>query len=356
LLADSHRPGIAPAPGLRARADAVQRTAGRFPRGGPGYFSPVGGGGQGAGGAIHVVSGGTVDIEESTLSANQATGGNGGYSYGYRGGNCGDGVGAGIDVRASGTVSAQHSTLAANRAAGGRGGSGGISGADGRGVSGGLANQGALQARDSIVAGNSAPGGPDLSGGLGSQGYNLIGASGGGSGFDATDLLDLDPLLGPLQANGGPTQTMALLPASPAIDAGDNADAPEWDQRGPGFPRIVNGRIDIGAFEVQDGGGPRPVLGALYGVIARDSLGGTSVAPDAYGHTAAAPTGTARRTTDDEDPDVILPGGYPFTAEGAGSHASLGRATPVPPGDQALTATDLDELLAGRIALAVKLG
>ena len=61
----------------------------------------------------------------------------------------------------------------------------------------------------------------------------------------------IDPKLGPLQDNGGPTMTMALLPGSPAIDAGDNTDAPQWDQRGPGFPRIVNGIIDIGAFEVQ---------------------------------------------------------------------------------------------------------
>src|SRR6516225_3354178 len=44
---------------------------------------------------------------------------------------------------------------------------------------------------------------------------------------------------------------MALLPGSPAIDAGDNTDAPMWDQRGPGFPRIVHGTIDIGAYEVQ---------------------------------------------------------------------------------------------------------
>jgi hypothetical protein len=65
------------------------------------------------------------------------------------------------------------------------------------------------------------------------------------------NLIGVDPMLGPLADNGGPTLTHALLPGSPAIDAGDNSDAPEWDQRGPGFPRIVNGRIDIGAFEVQ---------------------------------------------------------------------------------------------------------
>ena len=50
---------------------------------------------------------------------------------------------------------------------------------------------------------------------------------------------------------------MALLPDSPAIDAGDNTGAPDWDQRGPGYPRIVNGIIDIGAFEYQ-GDGPGP--------------------------------------------------------------------------------------------------
>src|SRR5262249_44495777 len=42
----------------------------------------------------------------------------------------------------------------------------------------------------------------------------------------------------------------------PALDAGDNADAPEWDQRGPGYPRIVNGTTDMGAFEVQLTDGP----------------------------------------------------------------------------------------------------
>jgi hypothetical protein len=47
--------------------------------------------------------------------------------------------------------------------------------------------------------------------------------------------------------------THALLPGSPAIDAGDPSFAPPpfYDQRGPGFDRVVNGRIDIGSFEAQ---------------------------------------------------------------------------------------------------------
>jgi hypothetical protein len=59
-------------------------------------------------------------------------------------------------------------------------------------------------------------------------------------------------VLGPLQNNGGPTQTMALLPGSPAIDAGDNALVPAGlttDQ--VGAPRITNGTVDIGAYERQ---------------------------------------------------------------------------------------------------------
>src|SRR5262245_23531056 len=56
----------------------------------------------------------------------------------------------------------------------------------------------------------------------------------------------IDPMLAPLQDNGGPTQTMALLPGSPAIGTGALTDS-EWDQRGPGFARTVNGRTDIGA-------------------------------------------------------------------------------------------------------------
>jgi hypothetical protein len=111
--------------------------------------------------------------------------------------------------------------------------------------------------RNTIIARDFAPSSPDVDGILSSQGHNLIGDGTGGSGYVSTDLVGtsahpIDPKLGPLQNNGGPTQTMALLPGSPAIDAGDNAFSPgPFDQRGLGYPRIVNGIIDIGAFEVQ---------------------------------------------------------------------------------------------------------
>ena len=122
---------------------------------------------------------------------------------------------------------------------------------------------GSVALGNTIVAGNTAPSGPDVLGTMTSQGHNLIGDGAGGSGFVASDLVGtsavhLDARLGPLQNNGGPTATMALLPGSLAIDDGDNALAPgPYDQRGPGFPRIVNGAIDIGAFEVQ---APVPAL------------------------------------------------------------------------------------------------
>lgn len=69
---------------------------------------------------------------------------------------------------------------------------------------------------------------------------------GGGNRFSVAD-----PLLGPLQNNGGPTPTRLLLPGSPALDTGNPAVSgqPSFDQRGTGFPR-VNGRIDIGAIEM----------------------------------------------------------------------------------------------------------
>ncbi len=85
-----------------------------------------------------------------------------------------------------------------------------------------------------------------------SLGYNLSSDDGTGHLTGPGDQIDTDPVLGPLQDNGGPTFTHALLPGSPAIDAGDPnfAPPPRQDQRGRGFARVVHHRIDIGSFEV----------------------------------------------------------------------------------------------------------
>src|SRR5205823_8580749 len=87
-----------------------------------------------------------------------------------------------------------------------------------------------------------------------SQGYNVSSDDGGGYLNGPGDQINTDPLLGLLQDNGGPTFTHALLPGSPAIDAGDPnfVPPPDYDQRGPGYDRVRNGRIDIGSFEVQE--------------------------------------------------------------------------------------------------------
>ncbi|HEX2914300.1 MAG TPA: Calx-beta domain-containing protein [Chloroflexia bacterium] len=90
-----------------------------------------------------------------------------------------------------------------------------------------------LVAYNSINLRNSIVGGL-ISTGLINLGNNLIGTN---------------PLLNPLANNGGFVPTMSLQPCSPAINAGNSAGAPATDERGAGFPRILQGAIDIGAFE-----------------------------------------------------------------------------------------------------------
>ncbi len=73
----------------------------------------------------------------------------------------------------------------------------------------------------------------------------------------------IDPQLGPLADNGGPTQTFALLTGSPAIDAGSNPAALTSDQRGGNFFRVSGAAADIGAFELQPGGASSFVVNTL---------------------------------------------------------------------------------------------
>ena len=124
------------------------------------------------------------------------------------------------------------------------------------GFGGGIYNRATLEIGNTIL--NRGVFGENVfnnGGAITSAGYYLSNDDGGGYLNGPGDLINTNPLLGPLVDNGGPTQTHALLPGSPAIDAGDPSFAPPpwYDQRGPDFYRLRNDRIDIGSFEVQEG-------------------------------------------------------------------------------------------------------
>jgi hypothetical protein len=162
----------------------------------------------------------TVTITNSTLSGNAAS------TYG---GACFNG----------GTMHIANSTLSDNSAF----------------IGGGILVFGPLQIGNTILNRGNSGANIDSFGEVTvtSLGYNLSSDDGSGHLTGPGDQINTDPLLGPLQNNGGPTFTHSLLPGSPAIDMGDPnfTPPPFFDQRGPGFSRVVNGRIDIGSFEVQ---------------------------------------------------------------------------------------------------------
>jgi hypothetical protein len=217
------------------------------------------------GGAIAAL-GADLTVETSTLNSNKAVGGATPDGFGA-------GEGGGLFVNGPTTVT--NSTLSGNTAAGAGGGA--------------YVNYDILTVSSSTITGNTAPAGNgggiatyggqaetaqatvtnsiidknhgddvDLTQGTDppgfvSNGYNLIGTGNDVSAFnqpgDQTGVSQ--PKTGPLASNGGPTKTHALLPGSPAIGTGDNADCPSTDQRG--LPRPQGSGCDIGSFQLQTG-------------------------------------------------------------------------------------------------------
>jgi sugar lactone lactonase YvrE len=215
----------------------------------------------GAGGGIANDTPGTVNVTNSNISGNTAGTGGGISSFGIAtitnssiSGNTAGGGGGIYNVpngNASSTLTITNSTVSGNTATQ----SGGL-GKDG----GGIYNTSTVTAKNTIIAKNAGGAAPDFSGTLTSQGYNLIGNTTATTitGTTTGNRLNIDPKLGPLQDNGGPTFTQALLSGSPAIDGG-GAGGPNTDQRGftrpvdsPATPNASGGNgSDIGAYEVQ---------------------------------------------------------------------------------------------------------
>jgi hypothetical protein len=244
-------------------------------------------GGAGEGGGLYLDNADQQALLMSdTFNSDSAQGGAGGTGEtggnGGRGGAGGSGnYGGGIFVSRTGFGSYMlNDTLSGNSAQAGTGGTGGTAGSSSitggipgnNGAGGGIGNassgggldisNGTVDLANTLIALNNATtNGPDVFGtiNLDFSQNNLVGngagsnlsngdASGDLVGYTASQLQ-----LGPLSNNGGPTQTMALLPGSPAIAAGNIYPIfyglPVTDQRG--LARTVNGHVDIGAVEYQ---------------------------------------------------------------------------------------------------------
>ena len=208
---------------------------------------------SGAGGGIFNV--GQLTLADSSVGHN-STGGYGGgvanqfglsISYSTIAENTATTQGGGIDN--GDTMEAVNVTIADNVI-------------DTAGGGGGLyAGSAATKLVNTIVAQNtvsSSMAADDIAGTVASTStFNLIGTGGAGgliNGTAGNQVGVASPGLDSLDDNGGPTPTIALEPYSPAIDAGTNiSNSGTTDQRGPGFVRILNGGIDIGAYELQPG-------------------------------------------------------------------------------------------------------
>jgi hypothetical protein len=203
--------------------------------GGPPPFD----GGLGLGGGIY--SEGELHLINSTFFSNAARGGDGWIMSMIGSSAGGSGLGGGV-YQAAGSADLLNVTMVGNSTAGGNGAPAGA------GLGGAIYTaDGTVGLGNSIVASSVSGGnafGPLLDGGHNLSSDNTCAFTNSGS------LNDTDPKLGPLADNGGPTLTMALLAGSPAIDAGDDALAPAYDQRGVKRPQGAH--ADLGAFEFNE--------------------------------------------------------------------------------------------------------
>jgi hypothetical protein len=183
---------------------------------------------------------------------------------------------------------------------------------DGYSDGGGIYSYGGFYARNTIIAGNT----DDPVTGYIDGNYNLWGGN---------------PLLGPLQDNGGPTKTMALLAGSPALNAGDSAQLGVADQRGV----VRSGGVNIGAYQAS---ASAFVVTAPATATAGTAFNVTVKAVDTFGQTALGYTGTVHFGS--TDGQAVLPGNYAFTGGDAGQHTFTSGVTLETAGSQTVTATD----------------
>jgi hypothetical protein len=190
-----------------------------------------------------------------------------------------------------------------------------------------------IQLRNTIAASNgqhvNLATGP--AGGFISQGHNLCSDSGSDFLTAPDDWTNTDPMLGPLQDNGGPTKTMALLSSSPALNAGDPDQLGVADQRGVGR----SGGVNIGAYQASASALVLTVPPTATAGVAFDL---TVKAIDAFMQTAFGYTGTVNFSS--TDGQAALPDDYVFTGSDAGQHTFSNGVTLQTAGSQAVTATD----------------